>query len=56
METRLALNLQIFFASVSQVLGLKMCALQETFFLFCFVFVFETGFLCIALAVLELTL
>jgi hypothetical protein len=38
-------------ASASQVLGLKACA--TTARLFCF---FETGFLCVDLAVLELTL
>ena len=50
-------------ASASQVLGLKACATTARLFfffvLFCFVlfcFVFETGFLCVALAVLELTL
>jgi hypothetical protein len=52
-------------ASASRVLGLKLCttmavnylSLLFLFFLFFFFFwFFETGFLCVALAVLELTL
>jgi hypothetical protein len=35
---------------------LKLPLLAWPFFLFCFVLFFETGFLCIALAVLELSL
>ena len=45
-------------ASASQVLGLKACTTTTrhfTLFIVC-VWVFETGFLCVALAVLELTL
>jgi hypothetical protein len=44
-------------ASASRVLGLKVCVplLSYFFVLFCFEF-FETGFLCVALADLELTL
>ena len=57
-----SLDVYLFFSPVSVLVG-NPCflILKELFFCFCFfVFVFfvffETGFLCVALAVLELTL
>jgi hypothetical protein len=37
-------------------LGVLFCFVLFCFVLFCFVLFFKTGFLCVALAVLELTL
>jgi hypothetical protein len=43
-------------ACLEHILGRQFCFVLFCFVLFCFVLFCETGFLCIALAVLELTL
>jgi hypothetical protein len=49
-QVRMIIEQTLIYCDISQFCSFLFC------FVFCFLFIFETGFLCIALAVLELTL
>jgi hypothetical protein len=55
LQTKLTSNSRHLLASAFKVLGLKACA-TSIWFMCIFLLFFQTGFLCVALAILKLTL